>query len=95
MGVLVMKDREWFRSLGVTPPDEFDSDYESNKLDAVKAFRDIMEMCGIIRSEALRQGFTADEAYDFAMSYYGVFLSVNFQAAYDARKDQHRGDIEE
>ena len=89
-----MKDNEWFRSLGVTPPDELDSDHESDKFDAIKAFLEIIEMCGIIRNEAIQQGFTAEEAYDFAMSYYGIFLSVNFQAAYQAHQEGRGGEEE-
>ena len=86
-------DSEFFKSLGVTPPDDegWGNNGISSKEQATRAFDEIISMCGHIRSEAIRNMFSAEEAYDFAMSYYTMFLSMNFQVAYNA----HRGNDED
>ena len=87
---------EFFRGLGVEPPDDegWNDGKEQAKESAMRSFKDIIMVCGMIRTEAIQQGFSSEEAYDFAMSYYGMFLSANFQVALN-NQERGRGGEEE
>ena len=84
------KNEEFFRSLGIEPPEEENDDVESRlPIDASTAIKHLILICATIRDEAINYGFSAEEAYDMVMSYYTIFLGTNFAAAQDKSE---RGD---
>jgi hypothetical protein len=80
--------KRWFQSLGVEPPDDSwtSQEDEDEPVEAADALKILMQMCGVIKSEAIDAGFSDEEAFDMAMTYYGMFLGAHFAAA-QARQD--------
>ena len=77
-------DGDFWERMGMTPPDEEGSsedDFELKKMSAAAALKELVGMCSVIRSEAMDAGFSSEEAYEMAMTYYSLFLSTNFMAA--------------
>ena len=94
-----MNDSEkFFKELGVEPPDDsWTSPVEDGDepMEATDALKVLMQMCGVIKTEAIEAGFTEEEAFDMVMTYYGMFLSANFaasQAAFQAGQDGEKED---
>lgn len=82
-----MNDEEkFFESLGVELPDDSwaSQEDEDAPVEATEALSTLMQMCGIIKAEAIEAGFTGDEAFDMVMTYYGMFLGANFTASQEA-----------
>lgn len=80
-----MNDNDkFFKSLGIEPPEDSwtgPEDKEKPPVKTTEALSILMGMCGVIRSEAIDAGFSDEEAFDMAMTYYGMFLSANFAAS--------------
>jgi len=75
-------DDDFFKRLGVEHPGEGMTDEKKPDMEKVEGgLRDLIRMVGTIRKEAIRAGFTSDEAFELASSYYQMFLSINFLKA--------------
>ena len=77
-------DGDFWKRMGMTPPDDescTEEDFDSKRTGAEMALKELMGMCSVIRREAIQAGFTTEEAYEMAMTYYSLFLSTNFMAA--------------
>ena len=97
-----MDDNErFFRALGIEPPEDSwtspleDDDEEDAPVEATDALRILMQMCGVIKSEAIDAGFSSDEAFDMVMTYYGMFLGANFSASQEALRRGRDGEEED
>ena len=85
----------FFKELGVEPPDDSWTsplEDEDAPMEATDALKVLMQMCGVIKSEAIGAGFSGDEAFDMVMTYYGMFLSANFAASQAAMRGQEDGE---
>ena len=77
-------DNDFWERMGMTSSDEEgenEENFESKKIGATAALKELVSMCSVIRSEAMDAGFSSEEAYEMAMTYYSLFLSTNFMAA--------------
>jgi hypothetical protein len=98
MGVLVMDDSEkFFKELSdELGRESWDAPEDENPpMEAAEAFRVLARTCGVIKTQAIGAGFSNDEAFGMAMTYYSMFLSANFSAAQEATQARRDGEEED